>query len=125
MSRAQEIRTRYLNARHTFEHESQELVKKQKYQNSAYAQELFEYILEILEILLKNNEFYICNIQVLPQANNTVSVICKGTNPKTLNIPFDKKIFKQVVKLFKKEKGYYVRYKVIWSCIAQFEIKIK
>ena len=122
MTRAQEIRKKYFDARNP--NGLKVKVKLNRFQVDEYAQKIFNCILDQFEKGLESKSSYSSKIYLFPDlSNGNFIVTLNNQEVEEMDIPFDKNILKQVVRMFRKEKGYTVKYISRWQGFVEFGIK--
>ena len=122
MTRAQDIRKKYFDARNP--NGLKVKVKLNRFQVDEYAQKIFNCILDQFEKGLESKSSYFSKIYLFPDlSNGNFIVTLNNQEVVEMDIPFDKNILKQVVRMFRKEEGYTVRYISRWQGFVEFGIK--
>ena len=122
MTRAQEIRKKYFVARNPNGLKAK--VKLNRFQVNEYAQKIFNCILDQFEKGLESKSSYFSKIYLFPDlSNGNFIVTLNNQEVEEMDIPFDKNILKQVVRMFRKEKGYTVKYISRWQGFVEFGTK--
>lgn len=122
MTRAQDIRKKYFDARNP--NGLKVKVKLNRFQVDEYAQKIFNCILDQFEKGLESKSSYFSKIYLFPDlSNGNFIVTLNNQEVEEMDIPFDKNILKQVVRMFRKEKGYTVKYISRWQGFVEFGTK--
>lgn len=100
MTRAQEIRKKYFVARNPNGLKAK--VKLNRFQVNEYAQKIFNCILDQFEKGLESKSSYSSKIYLFPDlSNGNFIVTLNNQEIEEMDIPFDKNILKQVVRMFR------------------------